>query len=151
MEYIFLGGAGEVGASCPLVSVADRHILFDCGIRVNQIGADALPDIELLKQSAPTLDAIFVSHAHADHIGALPLVHAAFPEVPIYTTEPTQRISAVMLANAVRLQENKEVEEATTLFTQDTVDATIAKMHTLKMHEWVDLLFGEVSCKWTDV
>jgi len=142
MKYTFLGGAGEVGASCLLVSVADRHILFDCGIRVNQAGADALPDIELLKQSVPTLDAIFVSHAHADHIGALPLAHAAFPQVPIYATEPTQRISAVMLANAVRLQENKEVEEATTLFTQDTVDATIAKMHTLQMHEWVDLWDG---------
>ena len=36
MNYIFLGGAGEVGASCLLVSVARRHILFDCGIRVNQ-------------------------------------------------------------------------------------------------------------------
>ena len=82
MNYIFLGGAGEVGASCLLVSVAHRHILFDCGIRVNQTGADSLPDIDLLKQSVPTLDAIFVSHAHADHIGALPLAHAAFPQAP---------------------------------------------------------------------
>ena len=142
MNYVFLGGAGEVGASCLLVSVAHRHILFDCGIRVNQTGADALPDIELLKQSVPKLDAIFVSHAHADHIGALPLAHAAFPQTPIYTTEPTQRISAVMLANAVRLQEDEQNEEATPLFTQEAVDATIAKMQTLKMSEWVDLWDG---------
>ena len=142
MDYIFLGGAGEVGASCLLVSVAHRHILFDCGIRVNQTGAEALPDIELLRQSAPSLDAIFVSHAHADHIGALPLAHAAFPQTPIYTTEPTQRISAVMLANAVRLQENEQAEDTTLLFTQEAVDATIAKMQTLKMSEWVDLWDG---------
>ena len=91
MNYIFLGGAGEVGASCLLVSVAHRHILFDCGIRVNQTGADSLPDIDLLKQSVPTLDAIFVSHAHADHIGALPLAHAAFPQAPdlCYRTNTT--------------------------------------------------------------
>ena len=142
MNYVFLGGAGEVGASCLLVSVAHRHILFDCGIRVNQTGADALPDIELLKQSVPKLDAIFVSHAHADHIGALPLAHAAFPQAPIYTTEPTQRISAVMLANAVRLQEDEQNEDTTLLFTQEAVDATIAKMQTLKMSEWVDLWDG---------
>lgn len=142
MDYIFLGGAGEVGASCLLVSVADRHILFDCGIRVNQVGEAALPDIELLKQSVPKLDAIFVSHAHADHIGALPLAHVAYPQAPIYATEPTQRISAVMLANAVRLQESDEKEDTTQIFTQDAVDATIAKMHTLKMHEWVDLWDG---------
>lgn len=142
MNYIFLGGAGEVGASCLLVSVARRHILFDCGIRVNQTGADSLPDIELLKQSVPTLDAIFVSHAHADHIGALPLAHAAFPQAPIYATEPTQRISAVMLANAVRLQENQQNEDTPAFFTQDAVDATIAKMQTFKMSEWIDLWEG---------
>lgn len=142
MNYVFLGGACEVGASCLLVSVAHRYILFDCGIRVNQTGEDALPDIELLKQSVSKLDAIFVSHAHADHIGALPLAHAAFPQAPIYTTEPTQRISAVMLANAVRLQESEENKDATSLFTQEAVDATIAKMQTLKMSEWIDLWDG---------
>jgi len=142
MKYTFLGGAGEVGASCLLVSVEHRHILFDCGIRVNQTGADALPDIELLKQSVPTLDAIFVSHAHADHIGALPLAHAAFPQAPIYATEPTQRISVVMLANAVRLQENDQSEDTIPLFTQEAVDATIAKMQTLNMSEWVNLWDG---------
>ena len=142
MEYVFLGGAGEVGASCLLVSVANRHILFDCGIRVNQIGEDALPDIELLKQRVSSLDAIFVSHAHADHIGALPLVHAAFPEAPIYTTEPTQCISTVMLADAVRVLKREENEDATPLFTQETVDATIAKMQILKMSEWIDLWEG---------
>ena len=142
MNYVLLGGAGEVGASCLLVSVAHRHILFDCGIRVNRTGADALPDIELLKQSVPSLDAIFVSHAHADHIGALPLAHSAFPQAPIYTTEPTQRISAVMLANAVRLQEDEQGEDTSLLFTQEAVDATIAKMQTLKMSEWTDLWDG---------
>ena len=142
MNYIFLGGAGEVGASCLLVSVARRHILFDCGIRVNQTGTDALSDIDLLKQSVPTLDAIFVSHAHADHIGALPLAHAAFPQAPIYATEPTQRISAVMLANAVCLHENEQNEDTNPLFTQDAVDATIAKMQALKMSEWIDLWEG---------
>ena len=142
MEYVFLGGAGEVGASCLLVSVANRHILFDCGIRVNLTGKDSLPDIELLKQRVSSLDAIFVSHAHADHIGALPHVHIAFPEAPIYTTEPTQSISVVMLADAVRLQSREENADATPLFTQETVDATIAKMQILKISEWIDLWEG---------
>ena len=75
MKYMFLGGAGEVGASCLLILTADRNILIDCGIRVNQRGPDALPDLNLLKEIGPKLDAIFISHAHADHIGALPLVH----------------------------------------------------------------------------
>ena len=43
MKYMFLGGAGEVGASCLLILTADRNILIDCGIRVNQRGSDAPP------------------------------------------------------------------------------------------------------------
>ena len=139
MKYVFLGGAGEVGGSCMLLSVAGRYFLFDCGIRVNRNGAEALPDLALLKESAPTLDAIFVSHAHADHIGALPLAHAMFLDAPIYTTLPTQKLSAVMLNNAVNVMES---DTADTHFTQDAVEATIARMQILPMGEWTDLWDG---------
>ena len=47
MKYMFLGGAGEVGASCLLILTADRNILIDCGIRVNQRGSEALPDLAI--------------------------------------------------------------------------------------------------------
>ena len=136
MKYVFLGGAGEVGGSCMLLSVADRYILFDCGIRVNRSGAEALPDLSLLKETAPTLDAIFVSHAHADHIGALPLAHAMYPDAPIYATRPTQMLSAVMLNNAVNVMES-ETEDMH--FTQEAVETTIAQMQHLPMGEWVNL------------
>lgn len=139
MKYVFLGGAGEVGGSCMLLSVAGRYILFDCGIRVNRSGADALPDLTLLKETAPMLDAIFVSHAHADHIGALPLAHAMFPNAPIYTTLPTQKLSAVMLNNAVNVMESTSED---THFTQEAVETTIARMQILPMREWTELWDG---------
>ena len=139
MKYVFLGGAGEVGGSCMLLSVAGRYILFDCGIRVNRAGSEALPDLELLKESAPMLDAIIVSHAHADHIGALPLAHAMFPNAPIYATSPTQKLSAVMLNNAVNVMESAPEG---TYFTQEAVETTIARMRTLPMGEWTDLWDG---------
>ena len=139
MKYVFLGGAMEVGGSCMLLSVADRYILFDCGIRVNRTGEEALPNLSLLKETAPTLDAIFVSHAHADHIGALPLAHAMFPAAPIYATRPTQMLSAVMLNNAVNVMES---ETEGTHFTQEAVETTIARMQILPMGEWTDLWDG---------
>jgi len=139
MNYVFLGGAGEVGGSCMLLSVAGRYILFDCGIRVNQIGSDALPDFEFLKQSAPVLDAIFVSHAHADHVGALPLAHALYPDAPIYATIPTQQLSSVMLTNAVRVM---ETESEDTIFTQEAVETTLARIQTLESGQWIELWDG---------
>lgn len=46
MDYLFLGGAAEVGGSCMPLSIADRYLLFDCGILVNKTGRDALPDLD---------------------------------------------------------------------------------------------------------
>ena len=122
-----------------LLSVAGRHILFDCGIRVNRTGAEALPDLELLKESVPMLDTIFVSHAHADHIGALPLAHALYPDTPIYSTHPTQMLSGVMLNNAVRLMES-ELQDSH--FTQEAVEVTLARMQVFEMGVWIDLWDG---------
>ena len=139
MEYIFLGGAGEVGSSCMLLSVAGRYLLFDCGIRVNKSGTESLPDLTLLKESAPALDAIFVSHAHADHIGALPLAHIAYPDAPIYATLATQRLGVVMLNNAVRVM---ETEADGALFTEEAVETTLARIQTLQMGTWIDLWEG---------
>ena len=139
MEYVFLGGADEVGGSCMLLSVAGRYLLFDCGVRVNRSGSDSLPDLALLKESAPTLDAIFVSHAHADHIGALPLAHIAYPNAPIYATLATQRLGVVMLNNAVRVM---ETEPDGALFTEEAVETTLARIQTLQMGEWIDLWEG---------
>ena len=132
LKYVFLGGAGEVGASCLLVSVADRNILIDAGIRVNASGEAALPDFKTLREMTSTLDAIFISHAHADHVGALPLVHKLFPQTPIYTTLPTQRLSAVMLSDSVRVQEFG----AEKLFNQEAVDTVLWKMETVEMGIW---------------
>ena len=143
MNYTFLGGAGEVGGSCMLLSVADRYLLFDCGIRVNKTGHDALPDLELLKQTAPTLDAIFISHAHADHIGALPLAHAAYPQATIYATRPTQMLSGIMLNNAVDVMMS-EGQDAPNVykFTKEAVETTLARIQTLAMGNWIDLWDG---------
>ena len=127
-----------------LLSVANRYLLFDCGIRVNQTGRDALPDLELLKQTAPTLDAIFISHAHADHIGALPLAHAAYPQAPIYATRPTQMLSGIMLNNAVDVMtsEDQETFIKKTFFTKEAVQTTLARVQTLKTGHWINLWEG---------
>ena len=84
MELAFLGGAGGIGASCLLVELAglsigsgtSRCVLIDAGVRMDPSG-DRLPDLAAL--DGRDLAAIFVTHAHADHIGALPLVHQHFP------------------------------------------------------------------------
>lgn len=150
MKYIYLGGAGEIGASCLLVKVAGRNILFDCGVRVNQTGDEALPDLDRLKTHAPTLDAIFISHAHADHVGALPLVHKIYPTTPIYTTTPTAHAATVMLGNAVNLTLMDALlqKEDVPAFTKEMVLNALNNILTTDpahehLEEWVDIGWGD--------
>ncbi len=143
MEYIFLGGAGEVGASCMLLLVDKRHILIDCGVRVNESGSQSLPDLNLLKKEAPKLDAIFITHAHADHIGALPVVHKMYPNTPIYMTAATRSIGATMLNNAAGLMFGKE----DAIYTLKDAEFIIQlgekeKVHSLHVGRWMPLWNG---------
>src|SRR5579859_1744796 len=108
MQVIFVGGASGVGASCLAIQLAEQWIVVDAGVRVDK-KSDPLPDLALLE--GKDVRAIFVTHAHADHIGALPLLHQAFPTVPIFASRATALLMEVMLADAVKIMTRRAVEE----------------------------------------
>ncbi|HVU70772.1 MAG TPA: MBL fold metallo-hydrolase [Ktedonobacteraceae bacterium] len=108
MQVVFVGGASGVGASCLAVEIADQWIIVDAGVRVDR-KSDPLPDLALLE--GKDVRAIFVTHAHADHIGALPLVHQAFPTAPIFASRATGLLMEVMLADALRIMSRRAAEE----------------------------------------
>src|SRR5437867_2215128 len=140
MKFTALGGANEVGASCSLLQVAERNIVVDAGVRVNRRGADSLPDLELLHQlTGGRVDLILVTHAHTDHIGALPLVHARYGAAPILTTVPTKKITRILLRDAVRIMSGEEREEEP-LFDEQAVEALLCKMEEQRLAQAI----GEV-------
>src|SRR5712691_4491437 len=108
MQVIFVGGASSVGASCLAIQLAEQWIVVDAGVRVDR-KSDPLPDLSLLE--GKDVQAIFVTHAHADHIGALPLLHQAFPTVPIFASRGTSLLMEVMLADALKIMTRRAVEE----------------------------------------
>lgn len=99
MRFTFLGGADEVGASCTLVEVAGRRLVFDCGVRLH--GPDPLPWMQPI-QDAGGADAIILTHAHLDHCGALPLLIQT-NNVPVYMTPPTRMIMDIMLHDSLKI------------------------------------------------
>jgi Cft2 family RNA processing exonuclease len=108
LNISFLGGASGVGASCLAIDLAGERLLVDAGVRMDPT-ADRLPDLAALDNRPPR--AIFVTHAHADHIGALPLVHQHAPLVPLYASPATIRLIEVMLADALRVMERRVADE----------------------------------------
>ncbi len=108
MQVVFVGGASSVGASCLAIELAEQWIVVDAGVRVDR-KSDPLPDLSLLE--GKDVRAIFVTHAHADHIGALPLLHQAFPTAPIFASRGTSLLMEVMLADALKVMTRRAVEE----------------------------------------
>lgn len=78
--YLPLGGAGEIGMNAYVYGYGkpgkERLILVDLGVTFPDMdgtpGVDLiLPDIAWLKERRNRLDAIFITHAHEDHVGAV--------------------------------------------------------------------------------
>jgi Cft2 family RNA processing exonuclease len=129
MQILFLGGASSVGASCVAIELADRWFVVDAGVRVDR-RADPLPDLSQL-QDKP-VSAVFVTHAHADHIGALPLLHQAFPTVPIFASRATALLMEVMLADAVKIMTRRAVEEMELpLYPETLVSGMLSRVRSL--------------------
>ncbi|GEM_PF-67019 len=119
MKITVLGGGSEIGASCLHIQMDDTSILIDAGMRMH--GENVLPMLGMLEELSKP-DAILVTHAHADHIGALPVVHTLFPNVPIYATPPTADLMQVMLKDSFKiLTEQTRQTQSLMPYTEDEV------------------------------
>lgn len=91
-----MGGLGEIGANCCLYEHAGHYLMIDCGQMMpddDMLGIDSvIPDLSFLESRKDKLAAIVLTHAHEDHIGALPFVLPKFPGVPVYATKLTRAL-----------------------------------------------------------
>jgi Cft2 family RNA processing exonuclease len=122
-----LGAARGIGASCFRVQIGPYEIVMDAGTRPK--GSDPLPAFELLNR--PNL--ILITHAHLDHIGALPIFHRDFPDVPMICTHGTREIAHVMLTDGLKVQTAQQKEgneDFGQVFTADDLDRTLFTLQT---------------------
>ncbi len=93
VRIIPLGGLGEVGMNCMVVESGGDRIVIDCGLMFpnaeQALGVEVIaPDLSYLK-AAGKLDAVLLTHAHEDHIGALPYLLREFPDTTVCGTRFT--------------------------------------------------------------
>ncbi|HEX5774432.1 MAG TPA: ribonuclease J [Candidatus Paceibacterota bacterium] len=99
VRIVPLGGVEEVGRNMFTVEANGDIFVFDVGFQF--VSEDAspgvdyvLPNTKYLEKNMDRVRAVFITHAHLDHIGGIPFLMNRFGNPPIYT----QNLSAVMIA-----------------------------------------------------
>ncbi len=127
MDFLTLGSTGEIGASCHYVNIQGVGILLDVGQHPDDDGPSGLPQFDLLGEARgrPVHHAI-ITHAHHDHLGALPVLLQRFPYVRVHMTPATRLLADFLLPASARLQRRRLVEGTTghaPLFDEEHIEA----------------------------
>ena len=88
--FIPLGGSGEIGMNCNLYHYNGSWIMIDLGVMFGNSSMSPneliMPDLSFLYENKIKLSALILTHAHEDHIGAVPYLYYQLNNVPIFTT-----------------------------------------------------------------
>ena len=119
-----LGGCREVGRNAFMLSTPETRVLIDCGVNV---GSDGVPYLYVPEASPISdIDAVVITHAHLDHSGLVPLLLLYGYDGPIYMTEPTRALMALLLLDYIEVsaREGKKAPYKSSLI-RDAIRHTI--------------------------
>ncbi len=92
LRIVPLGGLQEIGKNMTVFEYGDDIVILDCGMAFpdsDMLGVDiVIPDFAYLRERAEKIRGLIVTHAHEDHIGAIPYLLQEF-DVPVYASRLT--------------------------------------------------------------
>ncbi len=158
MKLTFIGADHEVTGSCHYLEANGKHILVDYGMEqgINVFENAPLPVAESL------VDYVFLTHAHVDHSGLLPLLYARGFRGKIYTTEASADLCGIMLRDCAHIQmmeaewkqrkakRSSSQGTAEPLYTMEDAEGVIKKIVPCSYGKIIDVCDG-VRIRFTDI
>jgi ribonuclease J len=93
LRIVSLGGLGEIGRNMTVFEYRGRLLVVDCGVLFpdpDQPGVDLiLPDFGYLRERLDQVEALVLTHAHEDHIGAIPYLLRERADIPLVGSKLT--------------------------------------------------------------
>ncbi len=125
----FHGGVGEVTGACYLLRSGKTSILIDCGMFQGSHFFEN-KNFDPFKFDVTEIDALFVTHAHMDHIGRIPkLIKDGF-KGRIYSTPETKELSALLLEDGLNF-----MKEPNVLYREKDIERALAHWDVIPYHE----------------
>ena len=158
-KLTFYGAIEGVTGSLYLLESGQSRILLDCGLFQGRREEES-NNLKPLPFDVAGIDAVVLSHAHLDHSGRLPLLVKQGYGGPIYMTQPTSELIAILLKDAASLQE-RDVEwenrrrrrsgkpEIDPLYTQYDVEAALSLCAGRPYHQAFEITRG-ISVRFCD-
>ena len=124
MELKIHGAAKEVGRSAIQLTTNDHKILLDAGIKLAQetsypLNMDDLTDT----------DVVFLTHAHLDHSGCLPLLRSHGMHCPVITNSVTKALTRILFKDAYKVE---KINRRYVNYSKDDITETLADMQNVK-------------------
>ena len=104
MKITFYGAAENVTGSKHLIEANGFRLLLDCGLYQGRRQESEQMN-RVLPFDAATIDAVILSHAHADHCGTLPVLVKNGFAGKIYSTSATAEIAKLIMMDSAKIQE----------------------------------------------
>lgn len=117
-KLFVLGGLGEVGKNMYCIMHDDEIIVIDAGVTFAEgelLGVDyVLPDYSFLKENEDKIKALFITHGHEDHIGAIPFLLQSVNIPTIYAPNQAKELIRLKLEDRnIRYDHLKVYDENT--------------------------------------
>ncbi|OGZ45994.1 MAG: hypothetical protein A3F26_02915 [Candidatus Ryanbacteria bacterium RIFCSPHIGHO2_12_FULL_47_12b] len=136
LKLSFYGGAQEVTGANYLLETDSTRILVDCGMFQSPQFSN-LRNRQDFEYDPASIDALFVTHAHIDHIGRIPKLVSRGFHGTIYSTPPTKDFGEIMLEDSLGVLEKEAEREGhkDAMYTIDDINRS--------MELWKGIPYGE--------
>lgn len=137
-KITFYGGTGSVTGANFLLEIDGKRILVDCGLTQGENLTDDL-NWDPFPYDPKTIDILFVTHAHVDHLGRVPKLISEGFRGKIYSTEPTRGLALPMLEDTAGILSKNVGLGLDKIYTEENVKLALSLWQGFKYHETIKI------------